>query len=200
MTANWTANWGNFYGFTKDSPPWPLLMRAAALAPKGGQALDLGAGAGRDTRYLLGQGFQVTAVDAEPGAVALLATLPQDHLQVMQSTFEDFAFAVATYDLINAQFTLPFIPNESFATVFGRLKAALVPGGVFAGQFFGVHDEWNNPERAHAMTFLTRAETEELLSDLEVIELTEEDADGHKADGSPKHWHIFHILARRPSL
>jgi SAM-dependent methyltransferase len=188
-------NWGRFYGFTKNSPPWPLLIRAAALAPKGGRALDLGAGAGRDTRYLLEHGFQVTAVDAEPGAAALLATLPPDHLQVVQSSFEDFAFA--TYDLISAQFALPFMPKERFATVFERLKAALAPGGVFAGQFFGVHDQWNTPDRA--MTFLTRAEVEDLLSDLEVIELTEEDADGQVADGSPKHWHIFHILARRPS-
>ena len=188
-------NWGRFYGFTKDSPPWPLLIRAAALAPKGGRALDLGAGAGRDTRYLLEHGFQVTAVDAEPGAAALLATLPPDHLQVVQSSFEDFAFA--TYDLISAQFALPFMPRDRFATMFGRLKAALAPGGVFAGQFFGVHDEYNNTERV--MTFLTRAEAEDLLSELEVIELTEEDADGHKADGSPKHWHVFHILARRPS-
>src|SRR5690242_18591230 len=168
MATNWTANWGNFYGFTKDSPPWPLLMRAAALASKGGQALDLGAGAGRDTRYLLEQGFQVTAVDAEPGSVALLSALPQDHLLVVRSSFEDFAFAFATYDLISAQFALPFMPKERFATVFARLKGALVPGGVFAGQFFGVHDEWNGPERAHAMTFLTRAEADALLSDLEV--------------------------------
>ncbi len=199
MTTNWTADWGQFYSFTKDSPPWPLLMRAAALAPSGGRALDLGAGAGRDTRYLLGQGFQVTAVDAEPRSVTLLAALPQDHLQVVESSFEDFDFASATYDLISAQYALPFMPRERFATVFGQLKAALAPSGVFAGQFFGVHDQWNGPERAHAMTFLTRAETEDLLSDLDVIELTEEDADGHKADGSPKHWHIFHILARRPS-
>ncbi len=191
-----TTDWGYFYGFTKDSPPWPLLMRAAALAPKGGRALDLGAGAGRDTRYLLEQGFQVTAVDAEPGSVALLAALPQDHLRVVQSSFEDFAFA--TYDLINAQFTLPFMPKDRFITVFARLKAALVPGGVFAGQFFGVHDQWNTPDRV--MTFLTRSEAEDLLSDLEIIELTEEDADGHLADGSSKHWHAFHILARRPSL
>jgi len=129
MTTHWTANWGQFYGFTKDSPPWPLLMRAAALASRGGQALDLGAGAGRDTRYLLEQGFQVTAVDSEPRSVTLLAALPQDHLQVVQSSFEDFPFAFAIYDLISAQFALPFMPKERFATVFGRLKAALAPGG-----------------------------------------------------------------------
>jgi hypothetical protein len=48
------------------------------------------------------------------------------------------------------------------------------------------------------MSFHTRPEAEALLSDLEIIEFTEEDADGHVADGSPKHWHVFHILARRP--
>jgi len=191
-----TSDWGRFYGFTKDSPPWPLLVRAASLGPRSGRALDLGAGAGRDTRYLLEQGFEVTAVDAEPRSVALLSALPQSRLSIVQSSFEDFAFA--TYDLISAQFALPFIPRDRFTDVFARLKAALAPGGVFAGQFFGVHDQWNTPERA--MTFLTRAEAEALLGDLETIEFTEEDADGRIADGSPKHWHVFHILVRRHPL
>lgn len=194
-----TPRWSRFYDFTKDSPPWPLLVRAAALAPNKGRALDLGAGAGRDTRYLLEQGFEVTAVDAEPRAVALLSALPvpPERLRVVQSAFEDFAFADAIYDLISAQFALPFTPSRHFAGVFARLKAALVPGGIFAGQFFGVHDQWNTPDRD--MAFLTRAEAEALLSDLDTIEVTEEDADGHIADGSPKHWHVFHILARRPT-
>ena len=191
-----TPNWGRFYGFTKDSPPWPLMVRAAELAPRKGRALDLGAGAGRDTRYLLEQGFEVTAVDAEPQAVALLGALAQSRLRVVHSSFEDFAFETETYDLISAQFALPFMPRDHFAGVFARLKAALAPGGIFAGQFFGVHDELNTPERD--MAFLTLAEVEALLGDLETIELNEEDADGHKADGTPKHWHVFHILARKP--
>jgi trans-aconitate methyltransferase len=190
-------DWERFYGFTKDSPPWPLLMRAAALAPRAGRALDLGAGAGRDTRYLLEQGFTVTAVDADPHAVAHLASLPQDRLRVVQSSFEDFAFAPAGYYLISAQFALPFVPRDRFFAVFARLQAALAPGGVFAGQCFGPRDQWNAP--GHSMTFLTRGEVAELLRGLEVIELREEDADGHTASGSPKHWHVFHILARRPS-
>jgi SAM-dependent methyltransferase len=191
-----STDWERFYSFTKDSPPWPLLMRAAALAPHGGRALDLGAGAGRDTRYLLEHGFAVTAVDADPTAAALLAALPPDRLRVVRSTFENFAFAPAAYDLISAQFALPFVARDRFFAVFARLKAALAPGGVFAGQLFGERDQWNTP--GHTMTFLTRAEVAALLSDLDVIELDEEDTDGHKADGSPKHWHAFHILTRRP--
>lgn len=188
-------DWNRFYGFTKDSAPWPLLMRAAALAPRKGHALDLGAGGGRDTRYLLSQGFAVTAVDAEPGSAALLQSLASDRLRVVVSRFQDFDFAGAPYDLISAQFALPFIPPSHFAEVFARIKAALAPGGVFAGQFFGVHDQWNTPDRD--MTFVTRQEAEDLLRDLETVELTEEENDGQTAVGSPKHWHVFHILARR---
>src|SRR5271165_3312113 len=113
-----THDWGRFYNFTKDSPPWPLLVRAASLAPRNGQALDLGAGAGRDTRYLLGQGFQVTAVDADPRSVALLSALPPTNLRVVQSAFEDFPFA--TYDLISSQFALPFTPPDHFNEVIAR--------------------------------------------------------------------------------
>ncbi len=81
--------------------------------------------------------------------------------------------------------------------MFAQLKAALRPGGIFAGQFFGVNDQWNREGRP--LTFVTREQAEDLLRGLEVLELVEEDADGHTANGAPKHWHVFHILARRPS-
>ena len=196
-------DFSEFYRLTKDSPPWPLLTRAAALAPDrpgGRRALVLGAGAGRDTRELLAQGFWVTAVDAQPQSVALLAALPNDlreRLRIAQSSFEDFAFDGAPYDLISAQYALPFTHPRQFASVFARLKAALAAGGLFAGQFFGDHDEWSASRPG--MTFHTRAAAQDLLRDLETLEFNEEDEDSHTADGTPKHWHVFHILARKPA-
>lgn len=187
-------DWETFYRFTNDSPPWPLIVRAVSLLPHKGRALDLGAGAGRDTRYLVQQGFQVTAVDSDPHAVDILRSFQEGNVQVVQASFEEFAFE--TYDLINAQFALPFVPQRWFREVFARVKRALNPGGMFVGQFFGIHDQWNTPE--HDMTFLTREQAEAFLQDLDIIELKEEDMDGHTADGSPKHWHTFHIIARKP--
>src|SRR5215831_8680094 len=93
--------WDKFYELTKGSPPWPLLQRAVEALGRKGDALDLGAGAGRDTVYLLEQGFQVTAVDRERSAIAILETFPQDRLKLVQSAFADFHFG--TYDIINAQ-------------------------------------------------------------------------------------------------
>jgi len=190
-------NWAEFYKHTRERPPWPRMIRAASLVTRKNRALDLGCGAGRDTRYLLGQGFQVTAVDADANAMAILATFPQEKLRAVQSSFVDFMFE--SYDLINAHFCLPFLAREQFYSVFGKVRQALNPDGIFVGQFFGIHDQWNTPERAEKMTFLTREEAMQALDGLDVVEFDEEDVDSVVADGSPKHWHVFHIIARKPT-
>jgi hypothetical protein len=40
---------------TIGQPPWPGLVRVADMFEAPGEALDVGAGAGRDTAYLLSQ-------------------------------------------------------------------------------------------------------------------------------------------------
>ena len=189
-------DWEKFYMHTRQRPAWPRMIRAVSFVTRRERALDLGCGAGRDTRYLLEQGFQVTAVDADANAMAILATFPQERLLAVQSSFVDFVFE--SYDLINAHYSLPFLAREQFYIVFGKVHEALNPEGIFVGQFFGIHDQWNTPERAAAMTFLSREEAMQALEGLDVIEFDEEDIDSVVADGSPKHWHVFHIIARKP--
>lgn len=185
--------WEDFYKITRDKPPWPLLIEAVSSLAQRKDALDLGCGAGRDTRFLLDKGFRVTAVDNDPHAIALTADFSQDYLRVVKSSFEAFHFE--TYDLVNAHFALPFLAEEHFHLVFFRIKQALHAGGLFVGQFFGVNDEWNTPESQ--MTFLTRDQAENELKGLKVLAFREEDVDGHVADGTPKHWHAFHIIAQK---
>jgi hypothetical protein len=47
------------------------------------------------------------------------------------------------------------------------------------------------------MTHLTRQEAEPLLTGLEVEMFREEEEDAVTPRGSPKHWHVFHIVARK---
>lgn len=188
------SRWEKYYQITKTNPPSPLLIKAVTLLPHAGSALDLGSGAGRDTQFLLKKGFQVTAVDAEDSSKQILRKLPhQERLTIVQSRFEDFI--PEQYDLINAAWTLPFIKKDSFDDVFARIKHALNSNGIFTGQLFGVHDEWNTPQSS--MTFHTKEQIESLLSDMEILSLEEEDEDKTTADGTPKHWHVFHIIARK---
>jgi tellurite methyltransferase len=188
-------DWGRFIELTRDQPPWPRLIRAAGLVGRPGDALDLGCGGGRDTGHLLRAGFHVTAVDASPWALPALRRLPhQRRLQFVQSAIEDFV--PEKYDLVNAQFVLPFIPADRFRACVSGLIAALRPGAVFAATFFGINDQWNVP--GTPLTFINRAELDGLLAGLSVMELTEEDADGKTAEGTPKHWHVYHVIATGP--
>src|SRR5439155_16600846 len=54
---------------------------------------------------------------------------------------------------------------------------------------------WNLPEIG--MNFHSRNDVERLLRGWTVLELTEEDRPGKTKLGEDKHWHIFHIIARR---
>ncbi len=48
------------------------------------------------------------------------------------------------------------------------------------------------------MSFQSRGEIEQLLDGWEVERLDELDQDGQTAVGERKHWHLFHVVARRP--
>ena len=48
------------------------------------------------------------------------------------------------------------------------------------------------------MSFHSRAEVEALLAGWDVELLEEEEDDSVTPRGTPKHWHIWHIVARRP--
>ncbi|HSS94433.1 MAG TPA: hypothetical protein VLR46_10640, partial [Candidatus Dormibacteraeota bacterium] len=100
------------------------------------------------------------------------------------------------FDLINAQYSLPFIPRHHFDATIRRLRDSVRTGGVMAATFFGKNDEWNGPE--NSLTFSTQADLERMFSALDLIELSEVEEDGHTADGSPKHWHVFNLIARQP--
>jgi tellurite methyltransferase len=179
-------------------PPRPLLVRAAQLAAAKDHALDAGAGALNATKYLLSAGFaRVTAFDSSPAAQKAAAGLSSGEVDFVLSRFEDFPYPTGAFDLVNAEFSLPFVGPDNIAVVLAGLFGAVRPGGLFTGQLFGVNDSWNVP--GSGMNFHTRPEIERLLQGWSLLELEEEDHPGKTKLGEAKHWHIFHILARRPA-
>jgi tellurite methyltransferase len=77
--------------------------------------------------------------------------------------------------------------------VWQRLVNALRSDGIFAGQLLGVNDDWT----ARGYTAHTRTEVQSLLHPFEILHMEEAERDGETALREPKHWHIFHIVARK---
>ena len=124
--------------------------------------------------------------------------MPHDKVEYVISSFDNYAFPENKFDLVSAQFSLPFNSPQDFNDVFNNIIKSLKAGGIFVGQLFGERDQWNNPETG--MTFHTREQVEELLKGLEVLELKEEEKDEKPVVGDIKHWHIFHIIARKSGI
>jgi SAM-dependent methyltransferase len=189
-------DWAGYYAWSAGRQPRPLLVAACQElgAGQGRLAVDLGCGDGTEALELLARGWSVLAVDAQEAGLALLRALvpspAADRIQVRCASFTDVVLPPA--HLIHAGFSLPFCPPPEFPVLWERIRQALAPGGIFAGQLFGIQDSWADDP---GMTFHTRPEVEEFLDGLQILRLHETEQDGHAFSG-PKHWHTFDILAR----
>lgn len=194
-------SWAAYSERTKEKSPRELLVRAMPYVLAKNHALDLGPGALNESAYLLEQGFRsVVAVnkhplEADPVAQSRAATFPSDRFEYRVSSFDEFNFVPNTYDLINAQYSLPFNPQVTFGRMFASMIASLKPGGIITGQLFGPKDEWN--DNSGRLTFLTREQVEKLLSDCEIISFEEVEGPDRLAIGGEKYWHTFHFIAQK---
>ena len=122
-------------------------------------------------------------------------SLKNNKLHYFVTPFDGFEFPENEYDLATAMFALPFNSPETFDATFLKIKKSLKQGGIFCGQFFGINDEWSVTHTN--MTFHTREQVEELLAGLEVLFFEEVEEDSATANGTPKHWHLFHVIGRK---
>lgn len=187
-------DWTRYYDAVGDEPR-DTLLGALDGFPAPGLAVDLGCGSGRDTIELLRRGWSVVAIDSEAEGIRRLraATGDDGRLETRLGAFEDAT--LPSCDLVNASFSIPFCPPRRFDDLWVRIRAALRTRGRFCGQLFGDRDGWApDPE----ITFLTREQIEKLLAAYDVERLDEVEEDSTTAVGDAKHWHLFHVVARKP--
>jgi SAM-dependent methyltransferase len=201
-TSGTPFRWEDYFKATANRPPHATAeraMHALGTVPPGRRVLDLGSGSGRDSLHFLARGFRVTAVDSHPAALAELKTRAEqagiaERLTCVCERYEKLELESESFDLINASMALPFCDPARFREVWESLRRALKPRGVFAGHFFGKHDEW-----AHRgeMTFLWQSELEGFLIGLEMLDFTEHELDRETPTGEHRHWHYFEVVVRK---
>lgn len=193
------STWTAYYESQGDRAPRDLLLSTLdAFGPGARDAIDLGCGTGIETVAILRRGWRVFAVDAEPVGIDRLlvrASPPErERLDAQVGSIEDVELPSA--DLVWAGYSLFFVPPQRFATTWRGVRASVRPGGRFAGQLLGERDTWaaGGDVNAHS-----RADAEAFFDGWMLERFDEEENDGDACSG-PKHWHLFHVVARAPGV
>lgn len=193
-------DWPGYFGAVLGKGARGTLIAALdSFAQEGlleGFAVDLAAGEGRDTLELLKRGWRVVATDGHPEAFShLWPRVPEalkPRLTTLEVTFAEMEIPLC--DLVNASYALPFCEPRHFQGLWSGVVAAIRPGGRFSGQFFGRRDSWASlPDRTHH----SRDEVLELLQGFEIEMMDEEEMDDTPEVRNPKHWQLFHVVARK---
>lgn len=121
-----------YYDATVDLDMSQILERFQELLPEGAAVLDLGCGSGRDSLFLIEEGFDVTALDASEE----LCELAQIHIgqDVLCMHFEDMEFE-EVFDGIWACASLLHVLENEIDSILTKVVNGLKPGGILYMSF-----------------------------------------------------------------
>lgn len=152
---------GYFYG---TNPNAYLASRIDLLKPNQ-KILFLGEGEGRNAAYAARMGHRVTALDvSEVGlakARALVHSFGYD-MELIHTDLEDWE-PECSYDHVLCSFL--HLPEPLRTNVFTKVLSILNPGGLFAGEFFSIHQMPRTTGGPKDETLLYTADTLQTIFD-----------------------------------
>ncbi len=121
------------------SPPSPWVQRFARLIRPGGSVLDLACGSGRHVQWLAEQGFAVTGVDRDAGALAAV----EGQAELLVADLEG-----GPWPLPGRRFDAVVVTNYLWRPLFPQVLASLAEGGVYLHETFADdHQHIGRPSR-----------------------------------------------------
>lgn len=191
--------WGEYQKKTKDKQPGQLAICLNNYLNHGMSIIDIGCGAGIDSIYFLEHGYFVTAIDKVTTGIENrkleLSHDIKEKLSIINADFTNMSFLAC--DAVYASFSLPFCSPNDFNIFWFNIEQALRKGGLFAGIFFGINDDWYHTSTD--ITFHRKDEIEKLFKGYSIKEFNEMEYDGQcvgeQGNVVDKHWHIYQIIA-----
>ena len=136
-----------YYKNTKNITPNYITQKFINLKIKPTNAIELGCGAGRDTEYLIKNGWKVLAIDKEDVKSIITSRLSKEEQKNFKFSKQEFEnIQIEKTNLIVANFSLPFCNQKQFVKLWNQINESILKNGYFVGNFFGNNDEWKKQE------------------------------------------------------
>lgn len=140
-----------------------------ALIPVGGTILDFGCGSGRDTKYFLEKGYNVTACDGSEELCKLASEYTG--IEVKNMLFQELEDKEA-YDGIWACSSILHVPSVELADVISKMKVALKPNGMIYTSF--KYGDFEGERNGRYFTNMTEASMRNLLDKVGGLSIIEQ--------------------------
>ena len=179
----------------------------------GGRALDLGAGDGKLSRWLVDQGFVVDAVDRDSSAYESISEVGVQGIHLIQQDLRSLDFPPVTYSVVAASSVLHFLLPSELLQLINRIVESLLPGGILACQvltqddpeyaaFIAGDKEQIEPDtfpmpEEGAIHYFASGELPRLCSDLETLHYSEERHSDRNNAWGYRAWAV--LIARKPN-
>lgn len=180
--------------FTK---PTPIVADyLGRLSP--GDALDIGAGNGRNTLYLAGLGWSVDALDTDASAVDYINKLALQKDLGAVASLQDFTKydTPKKYNAIVCLMTLHFMSPHEVTLAIEWIKNHTKPGGIVTISGFNIH----NPKGTRPYLFGT-GELRRLFADWSISHYDDNDTSSviDAKTQVVRTYHVTRIVAQKPS-
>jgi SAM-dependent methyltransferase len=187
-------------GYTFGTAPNEFLKRHAQLLRKGGKALAIADGEGRNGVFLAEQGLDVLSMDFSPRAMEKARALAKARgvkMRVEQIDMRSWAWPAAAFDVVAAIFFQFALPPER-DKIFAGIKKTLKPGGLLLLEGYGPKQL---VYKTGGPSDLARLYTREILrhafGDFSEIDIREYDAELHEGDRHAGLSALIDLVARK---
>lgn len=125
---NKMKNIEKYYDNTEIGLPHKNVKKFTEIESNAGNVVDLGCGAGRDTVYLIKNGWNVLAIDRKDVENRIKKRLKQEELDRFKFQRQDFENVVLPENnLLVANFSLPFCNKDKFNELWNKVEKSILP-------------------------------------------------------------------------
>jgi 2-polyprenyl-3-methyl-5-hydroxy-6-metoxy-1,4-benzoquinol methylase len=182
--------------------PNRFLASKKDLFRKGGRALCVADGEGRNSVWLAARGLEVDAFDFSPVAVEKAKRLAAErgvHVRYEVAGVDEWGWPQAAYDVVAAIF-VQFAGLEMRARMFERMARALKPGGLLLLEGYTPKQlEYRTGGPSQVENLYTAALLREAFGGLEILELREYEAELEEGWRHAGRSALIDLVARRPA-
>lgn len=126
-----------YYKNTENALPHPIVRNFIEMKIEPSNAIDLGCGAGRDTIFLIKNGWKVLSIDKEDTEGIIANKLEKEEIESFRFDRQDFEnIELENNNLLVANFSIPFCSKDCFYEFWNKITSSILKERIFCWEFF----------------------------------------------------------------